>query len=125
MACVVHVLNRSPTKIVKKIVPQEAWIGTPCSVSHFRTFGYTSYVHVPKQLRNTLDDSSEICIFLGYDEDSKAYKLYNSMNKNVIITRDVLFKEEDSWDGTIDMVVKVAIPNQKMKKKGILDSRVK
>ena len=98
-------LNRSPTKSVKNIVPQEAWIGMTCSVPPFKIFGCVSYAHVPKQLRINLDDRREKCILLGYDEDSKPYKLHNTMTKKVINNIDVLFKEQESWDGTIDKVV--------------------
>jgi len=33
------------------------------------------------------------CIFIGYNEQSKAYKLYNPITKKTIIRRDVVFKE--------------------------------
>ena len=82
-----------------------------CNVSHFRFFGCTAYAHVPKQLRKNLDDGSEKYVFLVYGEDT--YKLSNPMTKKVIISRGVLFKEEDSWDGAIDKVVEAAIPKPK------------
>ena len=83
-----------------------------CSVSHFIIFGCNAYAHVPKQLRNNIDDKSEKSVCLGYGEESKAYKLYNPISKKVIINRDVLFDEE-SWDGTIDKVVEAVIPQPK------------
>jgi hypothetical protein len=110
VACAVHVMNRSPTKIVKNRVPEKAWSGMTCNVSHFRVFGCVAYAHVPKQLRKKLDDRSEKCIFLGYGEQTKAYKLYNPITKKVILSRDVLFKEEESWNGTIDKGMGAAIP---------------
>ena len=113
IACVVHVLNKYPTKIVNNKVPEEAWIGMSCSVSHFRIFGCIAYAHVPKQLSKNLDDMSEKCIFLGYGEESKAYKLYNPMTQKVIIGKEVLFKEEQSWDGTIYEIMGAAIPQPK------------
>ena len=105
VACAVYILNRSPTKIVRNMVPQEAWSGKLHSVSHFRVFGYTAYVLVPKQTRNKLDDKSEKCIFIGYDEQSKAYKLFNPITKKVIVSRDVVFKEGEFWDGNIDKTI--------------------
>jgi hypothetical protein len=107
-------LNRSPTKSVRNKVPQEAWIGMSCSVAHLRVFGCVAYAHVPKELRRKLDERSEKCIFLGYNDQSKAYKLYNLVTKKVIINRDVEFKEDEAWDGSIDMTISVgaAVPQE-------------
>jgi hypothetical protein len=44
--CFVFILNRSPTKNVRNHVPQEAWDGKPCNVSHFRIFGSVAFAHV-------------------------------------------------------------------------------
>jgi hypothetical protein len=41
------------------------------------------------------------CIFLGYHDWSKAFKLYNLVKKKVIINGDVEFKEDEAWDGSI------------------------
>ena len=35
------------------------------------------YTHVPDQLQKKLDDKDEKCNFIGYNTNSKAYKLYN------------------------------------------------
>ena len=110
VACVVYILNRSPTRIVRDKIPQEAWSGKHHCVSHFRVFGCIAYAHVPKETRSKLDDKSEKCIFIGYDEQSKAYKLFNPITRKVIISRDVVFKEEESWDGNIDKIVTGTTP---------------
>lgn len=102
MACAVYILNRSPTKIVKNMIPQQAWSGKHHCVSHLRVLGCIAYAYVPKEVRSKLDGKSEKCIFIGYDERSKAYKLFNPITKKVIISQDVIFKEEESWDGSID-----------------------
>jgi hypothetical protein len=95
VACAVYILNMSPTKIVRGMIPQQAWSGKHHSVSHFRVFGCIAYAHVPKQTRSKLDDKSEKCIFIGYDEQSKAYKLFNPIIKKVIVSRDVVFKRKN------------------------------
>ena len=35
---------------------------------------------------------------MGYSSQSKGYRLYNLNKKDVIIRRDVMFKENESWD---------------------------
>ncbi|KAL0334640.1 UNVERIFIED_CONTAM: Copia protein [Sesamum radiatum] len=39
VACAVYLLNRSPTRSLEKITPQEAWSGWKPSVKHLRVFG--------------------------------------------------------------------------------------
>jgi len=102
VACSVFILNRSLSKSVMNHVPQEAWDRKPCNVSCFRIFGCVAYAHVPKEMRRKLDDRSEKCIFVGYSEESRAYRLYNPISKKYVISRDVEFKEEEAWDGSID-----------------------
>ena len=42
------------------------------------------------------------CIFIGYSFESKAYRLYDPLNKKMILSRDVEFFENQSWYGLID-----------------------
>ena len=93
VVCAIYVINRSPTKSVMNRVPKQAWSGMYCSISHLRVFVYVAYAHVLKERRDKLDDKSEKCIFIGYSEQSKAYKLYNPVTKKTIISKDVVFKE--------------------------------
>lgn len=94
----VHVLNRSPTLAVKIMTPEEAWSGVKPSVGYFRVFGCIAHVHVPDNKRKKLDDKSISCILLGVSEESKAYRLYDPISQRIIISRDVVFEEDKSWD---------------------------
>ena len=89
----VYILNRSYTKAVKDMTPLQAFSGKKPSVAHFRIFGSDCYVHVPDASRTKWDAKSQKCIFLGYSEESKGYRLYNPTTKKVIISRDVVFEE--------------------------------
>ena len=93
-----------------KRVLEQAWLGISCSVSHLRVFGCVTYAHVPKERRCKLDDKSEKFIFTGYSEQSKAYKLYNPVTRNTIISRDVVFKEQELWNGSIDKIFDAQVP---------------
>jgi len=94
----VHVLNRSPTLAVKNKTPKEAWSGVKPSVEYFRVFGCISHVHVPDSKRTKLDDKSLSCVLLGVSEESKAYRLYDPTSQRIIISRDVVFEEDKSWN---------------------------
>jgi hypothetical protein len=78
--------------------PQEEWSGTKLNVVHLRTFGCIAYTHIPSELRKKLDDISEKCIFTRYNETSKPYKLYNSISKKLILSRDGKFMENKLWN---------------------------
>ncbi|RDY04652.1 hypothetical protein CR513_11616, partial [Mucuna pruriens] len=86
VSCVVYLSNRSPTRNVKGQTPQEAWSGVKPKVDHFRVFGSIAYAHVPNQGRSKLDDRSVKHVFIGYDANSKGYKLYNPNNGKMIVT---------------------------------------
>ena len=93
-----YVLNRASTKAVQGKTPEEAWSGHKPGVSHFRIFGSLCYSHIPKEKRGKLDDKSEKCIFVGYSENPKAYRVFNPVSKKLTISRDVIFDEQAAWD---------------------------
>ena len=73
--------------------PHEVWTGKKPSLSHLRVFGCDAYVHVPNQKRTKLDNKSETCIFIGYKDSLKGYKLWNPETRKVVYSRDVVFRE--------------------------------
>ncbi|GAU31303.1 hypothetical protein TSUD_315120 [Trifolium subterraneum] len=93
-----YVMNRSPTTSVKDLTPEEAWSGVKPSVLHFRVFGCLAYVHVPENQRKKLDNRSIKCVLLGLSDESKAYKLYVPVEKEIMISKDVVFDEAKGWD---------------------------
>jgi hypothetical protein len=93
-----YLLNRCPTSSVKQMMPKEAWCGVKPLVEHLRVFGCIAHAHVPVALRTKLEDRSHCCVLLGVSEESKAYRLYNPISKRIIISQDVIFKEEEQWN---------------------------
>ncbi|KAH9670910.1 hypothetical protein KPL70_017154 [Citrus sinensis] len=94
IACAVYLSNRSPTRSVWGKTPQEAWSKRKSGITHLRVFGSIAHVHVPDESRAKLDDKSEKFIFIGYDNNSKGYKLYNPNNGKIVISRDIKQVEE-------------------------------
>src|SRR5262249_32519737 len=86
-----HVLNRSPTLVVKDMTPEEAWSGVKPNVDYFRVFGCIGHVHVSDSKRKKLDDKTFQCVLLGISEESKAYRLYDPASKKIVVSRDVVF----------------------------------
>ena len=94
----VYLLNLSPTKAVMNQTPYEAWQGRKPRVSHLKVFGCIAYALLEN--RSKLDDKSQKCIFIGYCTKSKAYRLYNPLSGKVIVSRNVIFNEEDRCEWT-------------------------
>ena len=91
-----------PSNALDNKTPHEMWFGHLPSVRHFRVFGSTCYALIPKEKRNKLGARRRKCIFLGYEEYSKAYHLYDEVNKKFAISRDVIFLETNKNDQSIE-----------------------
>jgi len=88
-----YLVNRSLSSALEDKTPQEVWTGKKPSLSHLRVFGCDAYVHVPKEKQTKLDSKPEKCIFIGYKDGLKGYKLWNPATRKVVYSRDVVFRE--------------------------------
>lgn len=77
--CAAYIKNRCPSNAIRNKTPYEMWYGHVPSVKHFRVFGSTYYALIPKVHRNKLGARIHKCIFLGYSNTSKAYRLYDEV----------------------------------------------
>ena len=93
----VFILNRSPTKALQGKTPFEAWHGRKPSVAFLRTLGYIGHIKVTKPGLGKLEDRSTRMVFLGYEDGSKAYRLYDPTGGKVVVSRDVVFDEAACW----------------------------
>jgi hypothetical protein len=50
-------------------------------------------VHVPKEKWSKLDKKAIKCIFIGYKEGVKGYKLWHLASRRIVYSRDVVFRE--------------------------------
>ena len=70
-----YVHNRSPTSSLKEVTPFERFFGQKPDVSNLRVFGCIAFKHIPDAKRRKLDNKSCKCVFVGYPEGTKGYKL--------------------------------------------------
>jgi len=63
-------------------------------VSFFCIFGSLVYCHVLEEKRKKLELTLEKGIFMGYNETSKAYRVYIPTHRKIVIRRDVKFEED-------------------------------
>lgn len=89
----VYFLNRCCTRFLHLATPFTKLHGIIPNVSHLCTFGCTTYVFFPKIKRTKLDSKSLRTIFVGYDDQSKAFRCYDSVHKKIYISRNVRFDE--------------------------------
>ena len=89
----IYVKNRLPSPTVAHKTPFEIVYNSKPSVKHMRVFGCQTYILTPKEKRLKWDPKARAGIFLGYEEVSKAYRVYDIEAGQVVISRDVNFDE--------------------------------
>ena len=90
----VYLKNRSPTAAIPGMTPYEALKGEKPDVSDLKSFGCDCYVHVPKDERRKLDSKSRKCMFMGYGECVKGFRVYDTQKVKIMHSRDVIFNEK-------------------------------
>ena len=93
LSTAVFLSNRSFTSAVPGMTPLQAWSEKKQSVSNLRVFGCAAYSHIPKDERTKLSPKARRCIFLGYGDVTKGYRLYDPSKAHVIHSQDVIFDE--------------------------------
>jgi hypothetical protein len=75
---------------------EEAFTGVTPEVSHFRIFGRPVYVHVSVEKRTKLEPSNQKGLFVGYNETSKACKVYIPEQRKAVLSKDAKIEEDFS-----------------------------
>jgi len=100
--CATYIKNRCLSNSIKNKTRYEIWYGHVPLVKHLRVFGSTYYALIPKVHRKKLAARSFKCIFLRYSNTSKAYRLYDEVNKKFVVSRDVIFLESSKTDNVVE-----------------------
>ncbi|UYV61655.1 hypothetical protein LAZ67_1005777 [Cordylochernes scorpioides] len=89
-----HILNRSATKQTPGTTPYELFFGTKPNVANYKIFGCNAYMHIPKENRKKWDNKSIKLMFLGYENTSKNFRLWDWKTRKIRISKDVTFDEK-------------------------------
>ena len=98
----IYVLNRSPYCALGSKTPKDTFTGKVPEIGHFQIFGCLTYSHVPYEKRTKLEATCECGIFVGYDETSKALRIYLPEQRRVVVRREVKFEEEKVFRRSLD-----------------------
>ena len=79
--------NRVPHSSVKGKTRFKAYFGHKLDVSNSNVFGSTEWAQIPHDKRKDLQTQSIECLFIGYIEESKGFKLLNIRTKQIFIER--------------------------------------
>ena len=74
------------------MTPYEAWFGQNPNVSNFRIFGTRAWARIPSKKRKSLQPQGKECIMVGYGEDTKCYKLFDTSTCKTFFERSVKFE---------------------------------
>ena len=96
-----YLINRCPSSAIEYKTPIEVWSGRTVSYGNLRIFGCVAYAHIKQ---DKLEPRARRCIFLGYPDGVKGYKLMSieaGNHQKFFISRDVIFKEDEMYKDTL------------------------
>ncbi|KAL0363914.1 UNVERIFIED_CONTAM: Retrovirus-related Pol polyprotein from transposon TNT 1-94 [Sesamum angustifolium] len=79
----------------EKHLPKAFWAEAVYTAVYLLT---VSAMYISNRERHKLEEKTEKGIFLGYNTQSKGYRIYNLKTKKLIISRDVEFDEDAMWN---------------------------
>ncbi|GJW52503.1 gag-pol polyprotein [Tanacetum coccineum] len=112
-----YVINRSPSTAVELKTPMEMWTEKPVNYSDLHIFGSPVYVMYNTLETTKLDPKSRKCLFLGYADGVKGYRLWDPTAHKVVVSRDVVFMEDkiqenEEGDSTTKETTSIQMENE-------------
>ena len=90
----VYILNRYPNKVFCSITLKEMCNMRRLCIAYMCVFKSLVNAMVPDEKRDELDAKGIKCMFLGYCECMKVYRLMCMETKKIIENKDIMFKED-------------------------------
>ncbi|KAF0722395.1 hypothetical protein Ae201684_018464 [Aphanomyces euteiches] len=94
--------NRTPNSKTHGRTPHELLRGNVPKVANLKVFGCICYRRVDPKSKT--DKRANKCIFIGYHEAKKAYKVYDLDENKVVFTVDVTFTETEFLHPRVQLV---------------------
>lgn len=110
----VYLINRSPSSALDFKVPEELWTSQVPDLSNLKRFGCLAYVH---SVEGKLQPRAKRGVFTGYPEGTKGFKVWLLEDKKMVISRNVVFREEkvykevkDETENQSDEASRIVLP---------------
>lgn len=97
--------NRCPTVALRGEIPYTVWKGKKPTLIYMNTFGAKLYYKEKGSKKGKFDANSEVGIFMGYDDKSKAYRIHDPKTKKIIIARDVNFMKASAFNNQYEEIL--------------------
>jgi hypothetical protein len=91
-------LNWTGTSSQSNVFLSEIWLNKKPDVKTFHFFGEKCYTHIPKEKRRKWDPKAEEGYFVGYDLDTKGYRVWFPCKNQVKTHRDIVFVNQKYQD---------------------------
>lgn len=92
-----YIRNRCPTTALNGQIPFTLWKGKKPTVIYMHVFGSKAYYKDKGKPKRKFESRSQLGIFVGYDIQSKAYRIHDPATRKIIVTRDVKFMNETAF----------------------------
>lgn len=94
------IVNHTPCSSINGI-PDELFYDKKIDISNLKTFGCRVYYLIDKSKRSKWDDNSSEGFFVGLDDNSKGYRVYDRKLRKIAVKHDVKFHENVSYGDTL------------------------
>ncbi|KAL4033395.1 hypothetical protein IC575_006482 [Cucumis melo] len=91
-----HIYNSVTTRYGTLVTLYELWKGWKPNVKYFHIFGSTCYILVDREYHRKWDVKSDQGIFLGYSQNSRAYRVFNIKFGTVMEIINVVINDFES-----------------------------
>ncbi|KAE9007452.1 hypothetical protein PR001_g16969 [Phytophthora rubi] len=91
----VYLINRSTNTERSGVTPYQVSFKVKPEMEHLRVFGSPGYAHIDDVKRTKLESKSFRCMFLGYAENAKGYRVYDLDAAKVKVSRSVKLDERE------------------------------
>ncbi|CAB3248333.1 unnamed protein product [Arctia plantaginis] len=92
-----YIRNLCPTTALNGEIPFILWKGKKPTVKYMHVFGSKAYYKQNIKPKGKFESSSQLGIFVGYDIQSKAYRIHDPTTRKIAVTRDVKFMNETAF----------------------------
>src|ERR1700761_512114 len=107
-----YIRNRSPTRALEGMTPDELWNGRKPNMSHLREFGSTVWILKEGDKPSKILAKSSKHIFVGFNNGPKAIKYWDKSSRQIKVSRNFIFSETKPTEIEIDEVRRLPLEGE-------------